>query len=990
MTDESRDELADRLQLIGLESRSYPHDVRPDAHLARQIEECNYMPGQTAANAVQGASPIDANTATLSPARQPEPTTQQQQQHLYQPSASMPAVHQDPTMACPVSPGNAAPAGHCVQQVPTPLPTFGVPTQLAPPDFDQWAKSLQAHSPDQQQWQQGSKQIDVPAQASSNLSAGPTMVQNTVLRHLAATATSLLTLGSAANRVASPTPSRASRGASTRTAPEPQMKPTVTPFSTYPGIAAPQATPAPCLKISPQAAGVAPGTAAQAMDQAILASQVTPLNLPAPGAQSVSTNLPAANTAAQSVNSIHGHFGPANSLPQQPLQDTTATNIAAVNSDLLGLGPGFVTPPPGLTAAPTPPLPNMHHHTHSHSSANAAMDPGLVGQNAAQTVRTPEQQHPASPSVGDMAAMMQKMMEVANAAAAAAKRAEEAAASLHERKSDYHSAASEHKQPVPKLKPLTKSNLQQHAKQQRSASPSPEAAQRNVDQSGARDDDAENEEANQSPGEWQLFADAKAGESIFQIVDQSNLAIGDILELAHGTPQSEAVTITKFGSVHLAAPLRFSHPAGTRIRRIIEGTGDRWRPPVAQVSAATQQTSAMAASTIDDDFEDHDSWSPREREHQRQRYKRKCREARANNAEIATPPGVYVSIKQPDRIDLSAWPTLPAVRSYLANLYQSWRVLTAGGDHAEWYLEKAEKAARGTEEQYKEAIEALRCDEPRYLTAEEKLGAELLRRFPETVQKEYAIVRSQRRQDKLPAFMGRQLLCWGLRKFSRDQIRDSNSARNSLNALRNSVKKGPPGRGQFPKLLQAVEENLCMESSGEMTEGEIRDILEDMFASVPDFDTQMQLYQEVPATERNSQNLLKRLRFLIDKDDEKQQRALQEQAFTQQLGTKERNQQGKHDEGKTPPGKSPPGDAGTSKTKELLSHKDRQISALAGQLKRAGQTPDFSAARRGRSQERSSDGRKGGGKGKEGGRSPSRGGSETRDCYNCGKKGHLS
>ena len=105
VTDASRDELAERLQLIGLESRSYDQDVRPDAHLAEQIEECNYMPGQTADNAVQGASPIDANTATLSPARQPEPTTQQQQQQLYQPSASMPEVHQDPTMACPVAPG---------------------------------------------------------------------------------------------------------------------------------------------------------------------------------------------------------------------------------------------------------------------------------------------------------------------------------------------------------------------------------------------------------------------------------------------------------------------------------------------------------------------------------------------------------------------------------------------------------------------------------------------------------------------------------------------------------------------------------------------------------------------------------------------------------------------------------------------------------------------------------------------------------------------
>ena len=125
----------------------------------------------------------------------------------------------------------------------------------------------------------------------------------------------------------------------------------------------------------------------------------------------------------------------------------------------------------------------------------------------------------------------------------------------------------------------------------------------------------------------------------------------------------------------------------------------------------------------------------------------------------AQQPGVYVSIKQPDRISLNQWPSLPQVRSYLASTYQAWRVLTSSGDHAEFYFERAEAAARGSDQQFKEQIEALMCDEPKYITAEEKLGSELFQKFPEHMQREYAILRDQRRQEKLPAYMGRQMLC---------------------------------------------------------------------------------------------------------------------------------------------------------------------------------------------------------------------------------------
>ena len=38
------------------------------------------------------------------------------------------------------------------------------------------------------------------------------------------------------------------------------------------------------------------------------------------------------------------------------------------------------------------------------------------------------------------------------------------------------------------------------------------------------------------------------------------------------------------------------------------------------------------------------------------------------------------------------------------------------------------------------------------------------------------------------------------------------------------------------------------------------------------------------------------------------------------------------------------------KSKKLLSYKDKQMSALAGQLQQAGHKPDFSSVKRGRSE----------------------------------------
>ena len=71
---------------------------------------------------------------------------------------------------------------------------------------------------------------------------------------------------------------------------------------------------------------------------------------------------------------------------------------------------------------------------------------------------------------------------------------------------------------------------------------------------------------------------------------------------------------------------------------------------------------------------------------------------------------------------------------------------------------------------------------------------------------------------------------------------------------------------------------------------------------------------------------------------------------------------------------------------------DRQISALAGQLKKLGFQPDFSKARsRSATSGARSDGGKSKGKGKNrnGKKGDSRQASAERTCWNCGKPGHV-
>ena len=74
------------------------------------------------------------------------------------------------------------------------------------------------------------------------------------------------------------------------------------------------------------------------------------------------------------------------------------------------------------------------------------------------------------------------------------------------------------------------------------------------------------------------------------------------------------------------------------------------------------------------------------------------------------------------------------------------------------------------------------------------------------------------------------------------------------------------------------------------------------------------------------------------------------------------------------------------KSKEAASFKDAQLSALAGQLKKAGMTPDFAAVRQAR-------GRSPGAKAKPKVKpppSPTSKSPASAECYNCSEKGHFA
>ena len=293
------------------------------------------------------------------------------------------------------------------------------------------------------------------------------------------------------------------------------------------------------------------------------------------------------------------------------------------------------------------------------------------------------------------------------------------------------------------MAPFTSANVAQHTalkRGERSRSPQPqaeEAAAENIEAKFQNETSnvKQNEFSSPLPGShhgdrgeagWRLLAPVSAGDLSLQLAGYDGLAVGDVIEISSGTPQAEVVVISRFGSIHLVSPLRGAHPSGAAVRRLIEGTGQRYEEFAQNAGArahraVSSKNSAIAASSQDPDlegFESHGSWSPRERAHQKERFKRRQRASRLASRQMPLQPNLLVSVKQPDKIELENWPSLPMLRSYLQALYAAWRVLTGGGDHAEDYMRLAEEKARGTEAEFALNLEDAYCSEARYSLAE--------------------------------------------------------------------------------------------------------------------------------------------------------------------------------------------------------------------------------------------------------------------------------
>ena len=91
--------------------------------------------------------------------------------------------------------------------------------------------------------------------------------------------------------------------------------------------------------------------------------------------------------------------------------------------------------------------------------------------------------------------------------------------------------------------------------------------------------------------------------------------------------------------------------------------------------------------------------------------------------------------------------------------------MTAGGDHAEVYLQAGIDAAKAkSDAEFDATLESLQCDVEAYAMAEEKFAVELCIRFPRSLQRDLSIVRERRLREGRGALLGRQLLAWALRR----------------------------------------------------------------------------------------------------------------------------------------------------------------------------------------------------------------------------------
>ena len=130
------------------------------------------------------------------------------------------------------------------------------------------------------------------------------------------------------------------------------------------------------------------------------------------------------------------------------------------------------------------------------------------------------------------------------------------------------------------------------------------------------------------------------------------------------------------------------------------------------------------------------------------------------------------------------------------------------------------------------------------MIAEEKLSIGVTETLPAAMQRELANFREVRKIDGFPGLTGRQALCWGRRRFSRDEVRDGTSALRAMLALRGAARKESIPRIGFSNLMQQLDANMTLPSALDFSEVDKLVMLEDVLNVCPDFSQQFAFSQE--------------------------------------------------------------------------------------------------------------------------------------------------
>ena len=186
-------------------------------------------------------------------------------------------------------------------------------------------------------------------------------------------------------------------------------------------------------------------------------------------------------------------------------------------------------------------------------------------------------------------------------------------------------------------------------------------------------------------------------------------------------------------------------------------TGDRW----AGGAASMVNTDEMPEGVCDDA-----SWSTVHREHMKRQHIRHDRRRAQEKYAAPLPPAYTPQTKVPEKFECTPFPDYGHVEKWFEDQVITWRLVTAGYEHAEEYFRKvwtlAKKARKLSEKdpQRVDAFESLRCDYDGYLQGEEKLPIALRAKLTGSHYRRWELLCQQRRAEGMPSPQGRQLLFW--------------------------------------------------------------------------------------------------------------------------------------------------------------------------------------------------------------------------------------